>query len=87
MASDLPRDDTVDAPARKMFLVTPTDGLAIDPLPKALRFDGAGTVVLRAKDSDDPVTLHVVAGERLDTRVIEVMSTGTTPGIIIHAMA
>ena len=37
-------NDTVMSPARRMFLITPSDTVAIDPIPKAVRFDGAGAV-------------------------------------------
>jgi len=81
-----PQQNTVSSPARQMFALTPHDTNPVDPLPKALRFDAAGTVVLRAVDSDADVTLEVAAGEVLDVRALYVRDTGTD-AITIHGLA
>ena len=80
-----PHENTVESPARRLDLVTPHDTNELDPLPKALRIDTAGTVVLRAVDSDADVTLNVFAGEQLAVRAKFVRSTGTSA--TMHAMA
>lgn len=77
--------DGVDTPSRDMFLVTPHDTNAVNPVPKALRFDGAGAVTLRAVDSGDDVTINVVAGEVLSVRAEYVRDTGTD-AIVIHGL-
>lgn len=87
MASDLPRDDKVSDPGRRMWLITPHNTEPLGWLTKALRFDNAGTVKFKPVDSDDDVTLNVVAGERIDVRATHVRATGTTNGLIIHGQA
>lgn len=78
------KENTVWAPARRMIAVTPHDTDPIDPLPKALRFDGAGQVTLRCVDDETDVVLNVTAGEILRARVQYVRDTGTD-SITIHA--
>lgn len=73
-----PSHHTLSAPARRMFLITPHPTNAIDPLPKALRFDSDGDVVLRAVDSDADVTITVRAGEELAVRALHIRASGTT---------
>lgn len=70
--------DDVDNPARQMFLITPHATNEIDPLPKAIRADSAGTVALRAVDSTADVTVTMAAGEVLAVRAQYVRVTGTT---------
>lgn len=81
-----PNIDTVTAPGKRMFEITPHDDNEVDPLPKALRFDGAGAVTLRAVDSDADVTINVAAGSELHVRVRYVRDTGTD-AITIHGIA
>lgn len=76
--------DSVSGPARKMWLVTPHDTNELDPLPKSLRANTAGTLIVHAIDSAVSVTLTVVAGERIDVRA-KLVKTGTTAAI--HAVA
>lgn len=78
--------DSVIAPARDMFLITPHATNEIDPLPKAIRADGAGVIVLRAVDSTNDVTINVVAGERIDVRAKYIRASGTTVSVI-HGLA
>ena len=78
--------DSSIAPARKMFLITPHASNEIDPLPKAIRADGAGSIVLRAVGSGADVTINVVAGERIDVRAQYIRASGTTVSVI-HGFA
>ncbi len=57
----------VSDPAREVFLITPSANI-LDPVPKAIRADTAGTVTFVAADSTTSVTLNVVAGEILPVR-------------------
>ncbi|MFN3991237.1 MAG: hypothetical protein ACK4IS_13375 [Erythrobacter sp.] len=83
-----PRDHTLSAPARRMFVVTPHATNPISPLPKGLRFNAAGNVVLRAVDSDADVTITVAAGEIIPVRVSHVRVAGTTVAAgSIHAFS
>lgn len=78
--------DTVSSPATKCFLITPHTTIAIVPVPKAVRFDTAGTVTFRAVDSEADVTMNVLAGETLDIRMQFIRAAGTTV-TAIHALA
>lgn len=75
--------DTVSAPARQAFSITPNDTNPIVPLPKSIICGGAGNITLRAIDSSTPVTIPVAAGQQLDIRATLVLSTGTTATNII----
>lgn len=77
--------DTVTAPARQMFAITPHATNALDPLPKAIRCNVGGTVALRAVDSGSDVSITMVAGEVLDVRVSHVRVSGTTA--TLHGLA
>jgi hypothetical protein len=78
--------DDVDNPARKVFAITPDNAdTAINPLPKALRVDGAGTITFRAVDSAADVTWNVLAGDILPVRALYVRSTGTN--VTVHGLA
>lgn len=78
--------DTAVSPAREMFLITPHATNEIDPLPKAIRADGAGVIVLQAVGSGSDVTINVVAGERIDVRAKYIRASGTTVSVI-HGFA
>ena len=83
-----PADHTLSAPARRMYVVTPHATNPISPLPKALRFNAAGNVVLRAVDSEADVTITVAAGETLAVRASHIRVTGTTVAAgSIHAFS
>jgi len=86
MADGFEFQDSVQSPARRVFLITPHDTTALDPLPKAIRADGAGAIVFRAVDSNADVTVNVVAGEVLDVRAKYIRATGTTV-TVIHGFA
>lgn len=70
--------DSVGNPARQMFVITPHATNEIDPLPKAIRANGAGNIVLRAVDSAADVTITVAAGEVVPVRAQYVRASGTT---------
>lgn len=86
MADDLSGRDKVFYPARRMFEITPHDTNEITPLPKAIRFNAAGAVTLRAADSTADVVITVAAGEVLDVRARFIRDTGTD-AITIHGLA
>jgi hypothetical protein len=74
--------DSLVAPARQMFLITPHATNEVDPVPKAIRADGAGTIAFRAIGSTADVTVNVVAGEVIVVRPLYVRATGTTVSVI-----
>tara|TARA_B110001454_G_C12671813_1_gene414090 strand:+ start:895 stop:1155 length:261 start_codon:yes stop_codon:yes gene_type:complete len=76
--------DTVSAPGRKMFAITPHATNALNPIPKAIRCDVAGTVALRAIDSSVDVSITMAAGEVLAVRAQYVRAAGTTA--TLHGM-
>lgn len=76
--------DAVVAPARRMFAITPHDTNEVDPIPKAIRANAAGSVTLRAVDSTADVTFAVVAGEVVDVRARFVRASTTAP---LHGFA
>lgn len=78
--------DSVTSSGREMFLITPHVSNEVDPLPKAIRADGAGTVVLRAADSSADVTVTMAAGEVLEVRARFVRAAGTTVATL-HGIA
>ncbi len=82
MADPFENVDAVDAPARKMFLITPHATNPIDPIPKAIRADNAGTIALRAVGSAADVTVTVAAGEVLAVRAQYIRVAGTTVTVI-----
>ena len=65
-------------PARNDFAITPSDGAAITPLPRAVRVNVAGTVVYRSVDSAADVTINAAAGEVIQSRVQYIRATGTS---------
>lgn len=78
--------DSVIAPARRIFAITPHATNPIDPLPKAIRANEAGTIALRSVDAAADVTLTVAAGEILPVRALHVRASGTTV-VNIHGLA
>lgn len=85
MADEYYGDVDVTTPALKMWLITPHDTNVLDPIPKALRFDAAGAVTLRAMQSSVDVVINVAAGEVLAVRAILVKDTGSD-AIVIHGL-
>ena len=74
----LSNSDSVSAPAREMFLIVPHATNEVSPLPKAIRANSDGNVVLRAVDSDADVTVTMTAGEILPVRAKYIRVAGTT---------
>lgn len=63
------RADSVFAPSRKPFTITPDDGTEINPVPKALYVGTGGDVNLRGVDgAEDVVFKNVSGGQVLDVR-------------------
>lgn len=75
--------DSVTAPARRAFAITPHDTQPLPLVTKGLCVGGAGAVVLRAMDSDADVTLNVVAGQLLPIRITHIRASGTTAGGLV----
>ncbi|KQM23158.1 hypothetical protein ASE73_02735 [Sphingomonas sp. Leaf24] len=69
--------DTPDSPARRWAVITPSNSADLPELPKALRFNVGGTVVLRGEDGKD-VSFTVSDGETLPVRPLRILATGTT---------
>lgn len=69
--------DSVTAPARNAFIITPHNTEALAFVTKALCVGGSGTLTLRAIDSTADVTLNVVAGQILPIRITHIRATGT----------
>ena len=70
--------DSVFAPARNIFSVTPSDSVDLPFLPKAVYIGGAGNITFLAADNSVPVTLPVLAGAILPWRLRRIFATGTT---------
>ena len=78
------RADSVFAPSRKPFAITPSDTAEISPLPKALYIGTGGDVTLRGVDaSQDVVLKNVTSGDRIEVRAMYVRATGTTAQDIV----
>ncbi len=74
-----PAIDSLIAPARSAFPVTPNDVTALPSLPKAIYVGIGGNIVLRGVDSTQDVILYNVAnGSILDIRAKFIRATGTT---------
>lgn len=73
------------APAQHIFVVPQHDSNALDPMPKAIRAVGAGTITLRAKGSTADVAHPVYDGERIDAIISHVRDTGTDVTVIGYA--
>jgi hypothetical protein len=71
--------DSLIAPARNAFAITPNDATALPALPKAIYIGYGGSIVLRSVDGTQDVTLvNVANGSILDVRAKFVRATGTT---------
>lgn len=76
--------DSLIAPARNAFPITPDDLAALPSLPKAIYVGSGGNVVLRAVDGSQDVTFFGVAsGSILDIRAKYIRATGTTANFLI----
>lgn len=78
------RADSVFAPSRNPFSITPDDQAQISPLPKALYIGVGGDVTLRGVDgADDVVFKNLAGGQVLDVRAQFVRASGTTAQDIV----
>jgi hypothetical protein len=71
----------LDAPADRHEAITPHDTNELTVLPRAIRANGAGDIVVTMPKSDGTdvdVTYTVAAGEVLNIRPKKIKSTGTT---------
>lgn len=76
--------DSVIAPARNCFSITPGDGTMLPVLPKAIYVGNGGDIVMRAIDSGSDVKFaNVPAGTILDIRATAIRATGTTASDLI----
>jgi hypothetical protein len=73
------RADSVFAPSRKPFAITPHDETEVSPLPKALYVGTGGDLTLRGVDAaEDVIFRNVSSGDRIEVRAAYVRATGTT---------
>lgn len=77
-------NDTVIAPARRMWLVVAHDTNAQPFLTKAIRANSAGTIVFKPVDSAIDVTLTVVAGEQIAVRTLFIRAASTA---VVHGIS
>jgi hypothetical protein len=86
MAND-PFGDSADsliAPARLAYAITPNDNADLAAVTKALYVGASGDITLRAVGSDADVTLRNVAGGTvLAIRVAAIRITGTTASDLV----
>jgi hypothetical protein len=79
-----PALDSLIAPARNAFSVTPHDTAALASLPKAIYIGTSGNITLRAIDStQDVVFFNVPSGSIIDVRAKFIRATGTTAANMI----
>ena len=77
-------DDTILAPSRAPYAVTPNDVTALPIVPKALYVGTGGTIVLCGETASADVTfVNVANGQVLDVRAAYVRATGTTASNIV----
>ena len=72
------RSQALTTPGRNAFAISPHATNEINPLPRAVRFDVAGTVALRTIEGTADVSVTVAAGETLDWRIQYIRVAGTT---------
>lgn len=65
------------APATRHRLVTPNDGVDLDPRPRAIVALTSGTIAMR-DDAGTVITYPALAGQQFDFRAVRIMATGTT---------
>ncbi len=76
--------DSLSAPSRSVYAVTPHDANALPRLPKALYVGTGGDVTLRcADDSEDVIFRNVPSGGIIRARAAYVRATGTTASSIL----
>jgi len=76
--------DSLIAPARNCFSITPNDTVMLPVLPKAIYVGTGGNVVVRAIDGSSDVTFaNVPSGSILDVRVTAIRATGTSASNLV----
>ncbi|MEQ3625996.1 MAG: hypothetical protein ABNH26_08815 [Celeribacter sp.] len=65
------------SPATRQYAITPTDGVDLDPRPRALFVLTDGDLVIR-DELDAEITYPVTAGSLLPFRAVGIEATGTT---------
>jgi hypothetical protein len=76
--------DSLIAPARNCFSITPNDNASLPFLPKAIYVGTGGNLVVRAIDSNSDVTFtNVASGTILDVRVTSIRAAGTTAANLV----
>lgn len=76
--------DSLIAPARNCFAITPQDDVLLSVVPKAIYVGTGGKLSVRAVDSTSDVTFNnVPSGSILDVRVTAIRATGTTAANLI----
>ncbi len=76
--------DSLIAPARNCFSITPHDVATLPSLPKAIYVGTGGNIALRPVDSAQDVTfMNVTGGTILDVRAMHIRATGTTASNMI----
>jgi hypothetical protein len=78
------QSDSASGPARDAFPLTPSDTVAISPIPKGIFVGSGGTVTLRAIDGAADVTYRNLAdGSYIAVRAQFIRATGTTASNMI----
>lgn len=76
--------DSVTAPARAPYAITPHDTNPLPVFPKAIYVGTGGTIILRGVDGTADVTLkNVQAGQELAIRARFIRATGTTAADLV----
>lgn len=76
--------ETSSSPSRSAFAVTPSDGVALPVVPKALYVGTGGHVTVRCvDDTADVVFRNVPSGGLVRVRALYVRATGTTASDIV----
>lgn len=76
--------DSLIAPARLAFGITPNDTVDLADVTKALYVGTGGDIALRAIDTDTDVILrNVVGGTVLAIRIAAIKATGTTASDLV----
>ncbi|MEL7444647.1 MAG: hypothetical protein AAGK02_02405 [Pseudomonadota bacterium] len=76
--------DSLIAPARDCFTITPDDSADLTRGTKAIYVGNGGDIVIRAVDAGQDVTFrNVISGSILDVRVRAVRATGTTASELV----
>ncbi len=78
------QSDSASGPARDTFPLTPSDTIAISPIPKGIFVGSGGSVTLRTVDSAADVTYRNLSdGSYIAVRAQFVRATGTTASNMI----